>query len=322
MILIDTAARVGGRPARVNVRLTSPAPRGQPSRVSATTAWVALRVDVPAAAADAVANFLLERGAAGVVTDDTASGTRIEAHVGADAHAALATALRTYLASLAALDPSWTSSAIEVEPVPAVDWDALFRAHHRPTPIGTRLLVAPPWDVPTAPGREVLVIEPGMAFGTGQHATTRGCLEEIEAAVAESKPRSALDVGTGSGILAAAAARLGIPHVVAVDVDPAVLPLARANLERNGAAHVRLVGGGVDAVRGRFDLVLANLLAETIVDSAARLAAAVAPCGRLVASGILAPQVPRVLGAFAGWRCAGERGDDAWRTLRLVREVA
>ena len=121
----------------------------------------------------------------------------------------------------------------------------------------------------------MLVIEPGMAFGTGQHATTRGCLEAIEAAVVAGHVGSALDVGTGSGILALALARLGVPRVVALDVDPAVLPLARENLARNGAPQVLLFAGTAAAVRGRFDLVVANLLADTLIDEAPALAAAV-----------------------------------------------
>jgi len=186
--------------------------------------------------------------------------------------------------------------------------------------VGERLLVAPPWDVPPADGREVLVIEPGMAFGTGQHATTRGCLEAIECAVAAGPVRSALDVGTGSGILALALARLGVARVVAVDTDAAVLPLARANLVRNGADDVVLVGGPVTALRGVFDLVLANLLAEALVAEASRLVHTVAPGGRLVLSGILADQVDAVCGAYPGWRVSATHAEDAWRTLTLERD--
>ncbi len=283
--------------------------------------WVAVQVDVPAASADAVANFLAEGGAAGVAFDEGAERVVLQAHLRRGEEAALVPALERYLASLAALELGWRHGTIEVVAVPPVDWDALFRSHHRPIEIGSRLLVAPPWDVPPAPGREVLVIEPGMAFGTGQHATTRTCLEEVEAAVLESRPCSALDVGTGSGLLAAALARLGVPRVVALDVDPAVLPLARANLARNGAGRVLVLCGTVSAVRGTYDVVMANILAETIVAEAPALATRVAPGGRLVLSGILESQSDRVVAAFPGWRCAHVRAEDPWRTLRLVREV-
>ena len=289
----------------------------------AESEWAALRVEVASAAADAVANFLVERGAPGVLTEDAdADGDRIrlEAHVPAPASDALVGALRAYLHELARLDGTWTAGPIEVCGVPAVDWEGVFRAHHVPMAIGRRLLVAPPWDVPDVRDREVLVIEPGMAFGTGQHATTRTCLEEIEARVAEATVRSALDVGTGSGLLAAALARLGVPRVVAIDVDPAVLPLARANVDANGAGRVLVLGGTLSAVRGRYDLVVANILADTLIAEAPALAAAVAPGGRLVLSGILTAQAPRVLAAFPGWRATRVRAEEPWRTLVLERE--
>jgi ribosomal protein L11 methyltransferase len=286
--------------------------------------WIALRVEVASAAADSVANFLVERGAPGILTEEADDGTdrtRLEAHVPAITSEALATALRAYLHELARLDRTWTAGPVEVLPVPVVDWERVFRAHHVPIAIGRRLLVAPPWDVPDAPDREVLVIEPGMAFGTGQHATTRTCLEEIEARVSAGGVESALDVGTGSGLLAAALARLGVPHVVALDVDPAVLPLARANLDANGAGRVVVLGGTLAAVRGRYDLVVANILADTLVAEAPALSAAVAAGGRLVLSGLLTAQAPHVLAAFPGWRAASVRADEPWRTLGLERKA-
>jgi len=288
--------------------------------------WVALRVDVAVDAADAVVNFLVERGANGVVTEDAPSpeGTprlRLEAHVPGAGGAAIAREVRAYLHELERLDAAWTAGPVETAPVPPTDWEGVYRAHHRPMAIGRRLLIAPPWDVPDAPGREILVIEPGMAFGTGQHATTRTCLEAIETLVTDGGIASALDVGTGSGVLAAALSRLGVTRVVALDVDAAVLPTAHDNLVRNGAVRVALFAGTAGGVRGAFDLVVANILADTLVTEAAALVARVAPRGHLVLSGILAEQVDRVLAAFDGWRLADTRADDPWRTLHLVREA-
>jgi len=160
-----------------------------------------------------------------------------------------------------------------------------------------------------------------MAFGTGQHATTRTCLEEIEVTVAAAGIGSALDVGTGSGVLAAALVRLGVPRVVAIDVDPSVLPAARATLERNGAGGVLLLCGRADAVKDRFDLVVANLLADTIVADAPALAAVVTAGGHLILSGLLAAQLPRVLAAFPGWRSVATRAEGEWRTVRLERDI-
>lgn len=289
--------------------------------------WVALRIDVAEEAAEPVTNFLLEEGAPGVLTAERELGVdgpppgraRLEAHVVAADAARMADAVRAYLTSLGDVIPGCDDARIELADVPPVDWEATFRRHHVPIRIGRRLLVAPPWDVPAADGREVLVIEPGMAFGTGQHETTRTCLEEIEALVDGGGIGTALDVGTGSGLLAAALRRLGVPTVVAFDNDVAVLPLARENCASNGAADVRLFAGRTAAVRARFDLVVANLLADALVDDAVPLAGVVAPGGRLVVSGLLDTQVARVAAAYPGWRIAHTRADGPWRTLRLER---
>jgi len=283
-------------------------------------AWITIRVEVAPEVADAVANFLVEAGASGVLTEANGARTRLEAPVPAAAEAQVVAAVERYLTSLGEIAPAARGATLAAVPVPAVDWEALWRQHHRPVAVGRRLLVAPPWDVPRPAGREVLVIEPGMAFGTGQHATTRACLEAIEAAVGTGQVRSALDVGTGSGVLALALARLGVERVVALDTDPAVVPLARANLARNGAARVALLAGPLAAVRGRFDLVVANLLADAIVAEAGALARAVGPGGGLVVSGLVAEQLPAVRAAYPGWRVTETRAEGAWRTLTLVRE--
>jgi len=283
---------------------------------------------VPEETVDLVADFLIEAGAPGVVTGvmevgmppPPAGRALLEAHLPAATCATVRHALVDHLALLGTrAATTYDARVSEPEPVPATDWDAAFRTHHRPLRIGTRLLVAPPWDVPDAEGRIVLVVEPGMAFGTGQHATTRTCLEEVEDAVLAGGVHSALDVGTGSAVLAAAIARLGVARVVGVDNDPIAMPWAADTLRRSDAGSVRLVCGTLAAIRGRFDLVVANLLADLLERDAEALAAAVAPGGRLVVSGLLGSQVARVTAAFAGWRTTHTRADAEWRTLRLER---
>lgn len=288
--------------------------------------WRVVRLEVAEHLADAAASFLEDEGVTTLVTglrETTSSGpeaperTTIEAHVPEARARPLADSLARWLASLATIEPAAAEARVATTPLPPLDWDAVFRAHHRPFAVGERLLVAPPWDVPDAAGREVLVVEPGMAFGTGQHETTRTCLEEIEAAVAGGAVRSALDVGTGTGVLAAALARLGVPHVTALDTDVAVLPLARANLVRNRAGAVALLAGGVAAVRAQFDLVVANLLADILIADAQALATVVAPGGRLVVSGLLDTQADAVAAAFPAFRLTATRAAGPWRTLRL-----
>lgn len=164
------------------------------------------------------------------------------------------------------------------EPVPDEDWNARWKEGIEPVTVGA-VTVAPPWiDVPGA-----LVIEPAQAFGTGHHETTTACLaalQEISLA-----GRAVLDVGTGTGVLALAAKRLGAATVIATDIEPVAVETARDNASRNGLEiDVRL--GSADTDAGPYDVVLANLDTPTLTALAGDLAAALAPGGRLVASGI------------------------------------
>lgn len=283
--------------------------------------WLALRVELPEELEEAVASFLLDAGARGVISETLVPGRlRLEAGFPASEEVAAARGLVRYLTSLAEIEPAARQVGISGTPLPAVDWVAIARRHHRPLTVGRRLLVAPPWDVPDPGDRELLIIEPGMAFGTGQHATTRGCLEAIEELLgAGHRIDTALDVGTGSGLLAIALARLGVGRVVALDVDPAVLPLARANQAANGASDVRLAGGTVACLAGRFDLVVANLLADVIVAEAEGLAGVVGRRGRLILSGLRTEQTPAVRAAYPGWEAIAVRCEDGWDTVTLER---
>jgi ribosomal protein L11 methyltransferase len=295
--------------------------------VETNRGWRVVRLEIAEHLADAAASFLADEGVTTLVTGiretaaapDASEPSVLEAHVPAADASALAGGLARWLGSLAAIDDAAARARVTTTALPELDWDAVFRAHHRPLAVGHRLLVAPPWEVPDAPGREVLVIEPGMAFGTGQHETTRTCLEEIESALEGDTVRSALDVGTGTGVLATALVRLGVPHVTALDTDRTVLPLARANLARNGAAAVHLIAGGVASVRARFDLVVANLLADILIADAPALASVVAPARRLVVSGLLDSQADAVAAAFPAFRVTATRATGPWRTLRLER---
>jgi ribosomal protein L11 methyltransferase len=281
-------------------------------------AWMTLRVEVAAEVAEGVAAFLVDEGAPGLVEEKTAGRVRLEAPLPAVDLERVVQALERYLASLATLEPAARRATLARAALPTVDWAEQARRHHRPVAVGRRLLVAPPWEIPPGRGREVLVVEPGMAFGTGRHPTTRGCLEAIEAEVGAGAVTSALDVGTGSGILALALARLGVPHVVALDADPAVLAVAGATLARNRAA-VHLLAGTVHALRARFDLVVANLLADTLRAEAAALEEVVRPGGRLVLSGLLEGQAGGVAGAYPAWRVRASRASAGWTTLTLER---
>ncbi|MEZ4264997.1 MAG: 50S ribosomal protein L11 methyltransferase [Myxococcota bacterium] len=175
--------------------------------------------------------------------------------------------------------------------------------------VSTRLRVRPPWEaaVGEAGGEDAVVtviIEPGMAFGTGQHETTRLCLEAIDAGFAATPAApgafEVLDVGTGTGILAIAAALLGASRVVAVDNDPDAVRITVENAEVNGvASRIEASTTALSRVRGRFPMVVANILAPVLMGMAPELARHTAPDGVLLLSGILASQAAGVITAYA-----------------------
>lgn len=165
------------------------------------------------------------------------------------------------------------------EPVEELDWEAHWRRHARAIQVGP-VVVTPPW---LAHDDDAIVINPGQAFGTGDHETTSGCLAALcELPLVDA---SVLDVGTGTGVLAIAAARLGASPVVAVDTDPLAVDAARANAAAN-SVHVDVRAGSADGVDGVFDVVVANLDTDTIIALSDDLVRRLAPGGTLVASGV------------------------------------
>lgn len=207
------------------------------------------------------------------------------------------------------------------------DWAEAWKAYYRPVPIGRRLIIVPAWMDNPFPERVALLLDPGMAFGTGMHPTTQMCLAEVERLVQPGMP--VLDIGCGSGILAIAALKLGAALAVGVDTDPEAVQVAQENARRNGVADRFVVAqGSVAEVRagvGPFrqaPLVLANILAGVLVTLLREegLGTLVAPGGHLVLSGILAPQAEEVLAAAeaVGLRLSHRRQIEDWVTLTVT----
>lgn len=177
------------------------------------------------------------------------------------------------------------------------DWQAEWKAGITPVTAG-RFLVVPTWladEVGGAPGQLRIVLDPGRAFGSGHHATTTQCLELLEEL--DVAGGHVLDVGTGTGILAIGAVLLGAGEVLAVDVDPEAVEVARDNAARNDVDLTTAVGSA-DAGEGSFDVVLANLVTDTIVALAPQLVARVRPGGALIASGIADERATRAVTAL------------------------
>lgn len=212
-------------------------------------------------------------------------------------------------------DLSWTDLYPE-------DWNAVFMSQWRPMLVGSRLWIVPSWEAETFKTPHdndiVLHLDPGMAFGTGTHETTQLCMEILEEVCAGTPPTRLLDVGTGSGILAIAALKMGVVSAVGTDIDPVAVRATLENAERNG------VGGRLEAHQeapdfagATFDAVIANILAGTLIELAEPICGAVAPNGALWLSGVLAPQAPAVIEAFEAQGMTHERTVEKNQWVRI-----
>ncbi|MEB3322997.1 MAG: 50S ribosomal protein L11 methyltransferase [Synechococcaceae cyanobacterium] len=209
------------------------------------------------------------------------------------------------------------------------DWSRTWKRHWGPDPVGERLLILPAWLDPPArhAGRLVIRIDPGSAFGTGSHPSTRLCLEALEG-----RPPAGLrvaDLGCGSGILSLAALRLGAREVAAADTDPLAVRATRENAALNGFPVLRVTGGSVDALaallEGRpADVLLCNILAPVIERLCPGFERLLAPGGIGWLSGLLVDQVPALEGALAaaGWRAELVARKEPWGLLAIRRAGA
>lgn len=208
--------------------------------------------------------------------------------------------------------------APETGTIPDEDWKLSYRKHFKTEVISPRLVVRPPWEAVTpAPGQKVLTLDPGIAFGTGQHPTTRACLDAIDALAVEGTDRSFLDVGCGSGILSIAAALEGFRDVHGFDNDPDAVRNANENAEANGLGALFSDGDlSVPGTAAPADVVAANVLAPVLVRFAREVGALVNPGGRLILSGILDEQYDEVRAAYAalGFTELSNRLIGEWRT--------
>ena len=282
--------------------------------------WFECTIEVASEHGDAVANFLIDNGAPGLQSNEQAGSIEIIAYFPKEPPIE---ALQRYCASINCALRNKTGS-IHVRRVPHEDWAENWKLHFQPQAVGRRLYVCPPWDCVAPAGRLAIVIDPGMAFGTGQHATTRGCLLLLEGAMEDRSMKRALDVGTGSGVLAIALAKLELPEVWAIDTDPNACTIAMANAVCNGVeAHVH-IRSSLDEVPGAFDLVTANLFANLLEDMAARFVALLRPDGVLICSGFLNADELRVRSTYEarGLRLARRHEEQSWVTLALQRSVS
>jgi ribosomal protein L11 methyltransferase len=212
---------------------------------------------------------------------------------------------------------------VEITPaeIPEVDWVARVREGFRPFSAGS-FLVVPAWEADPASAAEarVIVVEPGLAFGTGTHESTRLCLAALEERARAGPLGRVLDVGAGSGILSVAAARLGAAPVIAVELDEEALPVARRHAELNHCpVHLVRADGARAARPAAFDVVLANISAPLLAERAPELAGATRPHGVLILSGFLRDDLASLRPAYAAVGEIDVRFEGEWAALVVQR---
>lgn len=294
-------------------------------------AWQNVSFFTDAATAEPLCDALMEIGALSASIEDADAGTpdeqpqfgepgsvntpgwahsRVLALFEPDADVAAMLAEASTAAGLAAVP------AFSVEVLEEQNWVQLTQSQFDPIRVSERLWIVPSWHESPDPAAINLVLDPGMAFGTGSHPTTRLCLEWLEGNVTPGA--SLLDYGCGSGILAIAAARLGAGEVSGVDIDPLAVEAAKANAERN-AVSARFADSA-EALAGEYDLVVANILSNPLRVLAPAICAHVRSGGRLALSGILREQADEIIAIYAPWvalRVADVRED--WVCLSGTR---
>jgi ribosomal protein L11 methyltransferase len=298
--------------------------------------WTEVIIEIAREHAEALSDALMEAGALSVSVEDADEGTDQEKPLFGEPGMEPTEAAWDHSRVVALTDVDADQQAIIAEAAAAIglaqspafttrdvadaDWVRLTQSQFEPIHIGTNIWVVPSWHEAPDPNGLILELDPGLAFGTGSHPTTRLCMEWLEA---HPKPgKSVLDYGCGSGILAMVAKKMGAGDVAGVDIDPQAIESARLNAERNAceitfyvpdelavAANERHAGG-------KFDIVVANILSSPLKLMAPMLSGRVAPGGSLVLSGVLARQAEEVAAAYAPFIKLGVWAEqDGWVAL-------
>ena len=279
--------------------------------------WIEIACDVPEEHSDVVAEFLINLSGNGVCVDnlcvDAFSPSEIpdsvrvviKAYLPADSDPAPKMCkLEAFMSELSRRHSAACFGVPTLTAVNTEDWSSSWKVHFKPLRVGKHLLIVPTWEeAAQLPGDLVIRIDPGMAFGTGGHETTRLCLELLEQVMMERSDLAAapslLDLGTGSGILAMAASLLGAGRILALDIDPDAVEVARENLTLNHlSGRVECGTAPLESLTERFDVILANILAEELVRLAPFLSDCLQPGGTLILSGILAEKEQLLLEGF------------------------
>lgn len=284
--------------------------------------WRELRIWVPSELADDAAAMIVDGGALGVELVDQGATTMLCASYD---HATAGEAVcDTAAAALAAVGLQVDPGSFVMSDRHDADWATLWKEHFPLLQLTDTLWIVPSWrKADPLPSRAVpVLLDPGMAFGTGQHETTELCARLLATQLAELDEETlarsrVLDVGTGSGILAIGAAKLGVQRILGIDNDPTAVEIARRNVQRNGVREaVHVSGQPVEDVGGSFEIVVANILAHILVPLAEALVRLTAPGGTLILGGLLQTQAGEIDTAYAA--AAGRAGRAGWRVAKTA----
>ncbi len=298
--------------------------------------WTEVVIEIAREHAEALSDALMEAGALSVSVEDADEGTEAEKPLFGEPGMEPKEAAwdRSRVVALTDTDADQfaivqeAANAIQLPVVPSfttravadADWVRLTQSQFEPIHIGKNIWVVPSWHEAPDPDGLILELDPGLAFGTGSHPTTRLCMEWLEAHPAPGK--SVLDYGCGSGILAMVAKKLGADDVAGVDIDPQAIESARANAERNNCTIDFYVPDDLAVApnqrhaKGQFDIVVANILSSPLKLMAPMLSGRVAPGGSLILSGVLARQAEEVAAAYAPFIKLGVWAEqDGWVAL-------
>lgn len=225
--------------------------------------------------------------------------------------------IRQLVAALADYDLDPGRAEVSLSEVEDEDWATAWKAYYKPIPVGEKLLIKPSWEDIEPTDRLVIELDPGMAFGTGTHATTTMCLEILERLIKGGE--RVIDVGCGSGILSIAAALLGASQVQALDYDPVAVKVARENITTSGVGAIVSVAQSdlLQAASGKAHIIVANIIARIIIQLIPQLGAFLAPGGLFIASGIIGERLDAVLASLAAhdFEVVEEMNEDDWYAL-------
>jgi ribosomal protein L11 methyltransferase len=286
--------------------------------------YVRVAFETPAAMVDDAAALLVAQGALGCAVAGDHRGAHRQTTLELQAYferlsGPRLTAIRRTLAATGMLARPTRAPRRQVIADPG--WATTWMDRFEPLRVGRRLLIVPPWNSKVATRRLKLVINPGQAFGTGHHPTTYGALATVEKFCTSRRFKQALDVGTGSGVLAIAMRLLGVGRVSAIDIDALALDNARENATLNSlGGKIRFATTPLARLRRRFDLITANILSSTLIAMASALTRLLASRGRLILGGILNREAAQVISTYQpALRCLNVRRDHGWSTLVLAR---